>query len=103
MAKEIWQQLTSVEEEADRLVDEAKQEAAAYLGAKRQDLTAEQELMLSTARKEGKAELARLRAEAEEKAAALASATDQKIKLLRSKAAEKAPAVVDFIKERIRG
>ncbi|HHT48280.1 MAG TPA: hypothetical protein GXZ98_03185 [Firmicutes bacterium] len=103
MAKEIWQQLTSAEEEADRLIDEAKQEAAAYLAAQRKTLATEEELILATARKEGKAEQEKIRSEAEEKAASLLRTVDQEIKVLRSKAAERVPAVVDFIKERIRG
>lgn len=103
MANAIWQELTSVEEEADKLVCAAKQEANDYLAQQRQELTAERELMLATARKEGQAELAKKVAEAEETAQDLRRRTDLEIKELRSKAAANASAVVDFIKERIRG
>ena len=103
MVNEIWQQLTSVEEEADRLINEAKQEATAFLAQKRQDLAAERDLHLATAEKAGKAELEAALAEAERKVTALQRETDQKIKDLRSKAAAQELAVVEFIKERIRG
>ncbi|NLC53829.1 MAG: hypothetical protein GX770_07680 [Firmicutes bacterium] len=103
MANVIWQELTSVEAEADQLISTAKQEANAYLAEQRQKLAAEREEMLATARKEGQAEMAQKVAEAEAAAADLRRQTDREIKDLRSKAAAKAPAVVDFIKERIRG
>lgn len=103
MANEIWQELTSVEEDADQLIKEAKKEANAYLAKQRQELAAERELMLETARKEGKAELEKGLTEAQESAANLLRRTDQEIKDLRRKAAERASAVVDFVKERIRG
>ena len=103
MANTIWQELTSVEEEADQLISAAKQEADAYLAQQRQELATERDSMLATARKEGQAELAKKVTEAEEAVAALHRQTDQEIRELRSKAAAKGPAVVDFIKERIRG
>lgn len=103
MANEIWQQLTSVEEEADRLINEAKEEATTFLAKRRQDLEVERDVHLATAGKAGKVDMETAVAEAEQKAAALQRHTDQEIKDLRSKAAAKAPAVVDFIKERIRG
>ena len=103
MANEIWQQLTSVEEEADRLINEAKEEATTFLAKRRQDLAVEREVHLTTAGKAGKAELEKVLAEAEQKAADLQREADQEIKALRSKAAAQATAVVDFIKERIRG
>ena len=58
MANVIWQELTSVEAEADQLISTAKQEANAYLAEQRQKLAAEREEMLATARKEGQAEMA---------------------------------------------
>ena len=103
MANEIWQQLTSVEEEAEQLVNEAKQEATTFLAKKRQDLVTERDVHLAAAEKAGKAEMEKALAEAQQKAAALQREADQEIKDLRSKAAVQAPAVVDFIKERIRG
>ncbi|NLW59523.1 MAG: hypothetical protein GX073_04160 [Firmicutes bacterium] len=103
MVNAIWQELTAVEEEADQLVNAAKQEAEAYLAQQQQELAAERESMLATARKEGQAELARRVAEAEETVQELRRRTDLEIKDLRSKAAAKGSAVVDFIKERIRG
>jgi vacuolar-type H+-ATPase subunit H len=103
MANEIWQQLTSVEEEAERLIIEAKQEVSAFMAKRRQDLEAEREVHLATAEKAGKAELETVLAEAERKVTALQQETDQQIKDLRNKAAAQELAVVEFIKERIRG
>ena len=48
MVNAIWQELTAVEEEADQLVNAAKQ-AEAYLAQQQQELAAERESMLATA------------------------------------------------------
>lgn len=101
MASETWDKLNTVEQEANALVDEAKAKTAAILAKVRQALQEERAKNLEEARRLGEEDIAKRKAEAQQRAEVIKKETDNKISELNWVSGEKLLTAAQFIVERI--